>query len=421
MALKRRQKISPSFSMSSMTDLIFLLLIFFMITSTMVSPNAIKVLLPQGSEQTSAKPMARVIIDKDLNYYGAFGNEDEMPLAIDEVTAFLQECARKEPEMYVALYADESIPYREIVRVLNIANENHFKMVLATRRPDKNENRVTLKKNKVIGIVCTVALHVLVLLLLFLLKLTVPAEQEEGGVPVMLGNTELAAGDADPYTMTEVDVMPSEAPSSAPEAAVEPEVEQPMITQQDEPSLQVKKEKPKTETKKEQPKKTPVKTETQKVNKPKEKTEAEKRAEAEKAAAQAAANAIAGAFGKGSQMGSKGNAAGAGLQGSPTGNSSTGKTSGVGGSGTFDLNGRTLGGGKPPVPVYNVQDEGRVVVTIVVNPAGQVISTSINKRTNTVNPALRRAAEEAARKARFNAVDGVNNQSGTITYYFKLK
>ena len=288
-----------------------------------------------------------------------------------------------------------------------------------------------MKKNKVIGIVCTVALHVLVLLLLFLLKLTVPAEQEEGGVPVMLGNTELAAGnvgntelaagDADPYTMTEVDVMPSEAPSSAPEAVAEPEVEQPMITQQDEPSLQVKKEKPKTETKKEQPKKTPVKTETQKVNKPKEKTEAEKRAEAEKAAAQAAANAIAGAFGKGSQMGSKGHAAGAGLQGSPTGNSSTGKTSGVGGYGTFDLNGRTLGGGKLPVPVYNVQDEGRVVVTIVVNPAGQVISTSINKRTNTVNPALRRAAEEAARKARFNAVDGVNNQSGTITYYFKLK
>ena len=139
MSLKRRQKISPVFNMSSMTDLIFLLLIFFMITSTMVSPNAIKVLLPQGSEQTSAKPMTRVIIDKDLNYYGAFGNEDEMPLGVDELTAFLLECAQKEPEMYVALYADESIPYREIVRVLNIANENHFKMVLATRRPDKSK------------------------------------------------------------------------------------------------------------------------------------------------------------------------------------------------------------------------------------------------------------------------------------------
>lgn len=279
-----------------------------------------------------------------------------------------------------------------------------------------------MKKNKVIGIVCTVVLHLLVLLLLFFLKLTVPAEQEEGGVPVMLGNTELAEGEADPYTLTEVDMMPSEEPSSPQEAAEAPAVEQPMITQQDEPSLQVKKETPKKETpKKEQPKKTPVKTETKSVNKPKEKTEAEKRAEAEKAAAQAAANKIAGAFGKGSQMGSKGNASGAGLQGSPTGNSSTGKTSGVGGYGTFDLNGRSLGSGNLPVPVYNVQDEGRVVVTIVVNPAGQVISTSINKRTNTVNPALRRAAEEAARKARFNAVDGVNNQSGTITYYFKLR
>ncbi len=137
MALKRRQKISPSFSMSSMTDLIFLLLIFFMITSTMVSPNAIKVLLPQGRQQTSAKPMVRVIIDKDLNYYGAFGNNDEMPLTLDEVPVFLQECAGREPDMYVALYADESIPYREIIRVLNLANENHYKMVLATRPPDK--------------------------------------------------------------------------------------------------------------------------------------------------------------------------------------------------------------------------------------------------------------------------------------------
>lgn len=123
--------------MSSMTDIIFLLLIFFMITSTMVTPNAIKVLLPQGSKQTSAKPLARVIIDKELNFYSAFGNEDEMPIDPEEITDFLKDCAEKEPEMYVALYADESVPYREIVKVLNIANENNFKMVLATRRPDK--------------------------------------------------------------------------------------------------------------------------------------------------------------------------------------------------------------------------------------------------------------------------------------------
>lgn len=128
--------------MASMTDVIFLLLIFFMITSTVVSPNAIKVLLPQGKQQTSAKPLTRVIIDKELNYYGAFSKEKEQLLTLDELTPFLKSCAEKEPDMFVALYADESVPYREIVRVLNIANENHFKMVLATRPPEnKPDNK----------------------------------------------------------------------------------------------------------------------------------------------------------------------------------------------------------------------------------------------------------------------------------------
>ena len=125
------------FSMASMTDVIFLLLIFFMITSTVVSPNAIKVLLPQGKQQTSAKPLTRVIIDKELNFYAAFGNEKEQHLLLQELPAFLQACAAREPEMYVALYADETVPYREIVKVLNIANENQFKMVLATRQPEE--------------------------------------------------------------------------------------------------------------------------------------------------------------------------------------------------------------------------------------------------------------------------------------------
>jgi len=123
--------------MASMTDVIFLLLIFFMITSTVVSPNAIKVLLPQGKQQTSAKPLTRVIIDKELNVYAAFGNEKEQPLLLQELPAFLQACAAREPEMYVALYADETVPYREIVKILNMANENHFKMVLATRQPEE--------------------------------------------------------------------------------------------------------------------------------------------------------------------------------------------------------------------------------------------------------------------------------------------
>ena len=135
MALKRRTKISPNFSMASMTDVIFLLLIFFMITSTVVSPNSIRVLLPQGKQQTSARPLSRVVIDKDLNYYVAFGGDKEQKIALEQLTSYLQEYAQREPDMFVALYADESVPYREIVKVLNIANENHYKMVLATRPP----------------------------------------------------------------------------------------------------------------------------------------------------------------------------------------------------------------------------------------------------------------------------------------------
>lgn len=301
-----------------------------------------------------------------------------------------------------------------------------------------------MKKNKITGLIGTAVLHILLLILLLVIAIRRPQVQEEGGVPVMLGNTELSQGNADPYTLTDVDIMNEpEAPApdvTEPEEVPPVETKEEIITQTEEETVAVPKKEPKKETKKETPKKETRKKETPKKEvpekkpiKPKEKTEAEKRAEAEKAAAEkkaaaeraaaeAAAKKIAGAFGKGTQMGNKGTGTtGTGLEGSPTGNSSEGKSTGTGGYGTFDLNGRSLGSGGLPMPVYNVQDEGRVVVTITVNPAGRVISTSINKRTNTVNASLRKAAEEAARKARFNSVDGVNNQTGTITYYFKLK
>ena len=133
MALKKRNRISAEFSMASMTDMIFLLLIFFMITSTVVTPNAIKVTLPQSQKQTAAKPLTRVTIDEKLNYYVAFGKEKERLVTFEEIAPFLQTCLEKEPEMYVALYADESVAYKEVMKVINIANENQFRMVLATR------------------------------------------------------------------------------------------------------------------------------------------------------------------------------------------------------------------------------------------------------------------------------------------------
>lgn len=266
------------------------------------------------------------------------------------------------------------------------------------------------KKGKYIGLAGALLVHVVVIALLILVGFTLPEQSEEGGVPVMMGETSDAWGVADP-SLVEVETMPEEAAPEVPE-----EAEQEMLTQEDEETVAIK---PKTEEKKKEIKK-PEKTEAEKAEEAR-KLAAEKAERERKAAEEAARKRVAGAFGKGAQMGSKGSTEGTGVQGSPTGNSSTGATVGTGGYGTFNLGGRSIGEGGLPRPVYNVQDEGKVVVTITVNPAGQVIGTSINRQTNTVNPALRKAAEDAAKKARFNTVSGLNNQTGTITYYFNLK
>lgn len=289
------------------------------------------------------------------------------------------------------------------------------------------------KKAKYIGLAGALLVHVAVILLLWMVGFTVPQQQEEGGVPVMLGETMQSAGTLDP-SLVEVDVMPDEV---APvEESVPEEVEQDLLTQEVEETVAIppKEEAPEKVVKKE-PKKEPKKKPEKKLKKDPvkpEKTEAEKaeearklaEAKAEKArkeAEEAARRRVAGAFGKGAQMADKGSATGTGVQGNPAGNASTGKLEGTGGYGSFDLGGRSLGEGGLPQPVYTVQDEGRVVVDITVNPAGRVIATGINRRTNTVNPALRKAAEDAAKRARFNTISGLNNQQGTITYYFNLK
>ena len=286
------------------------------------------------------------------------------------------------------------------------------------------------KKGEYIGALGALLVHVAVIALLILVSFTVPQPDEDaGGVPVMMGNVDAASGFDDP-SLVDVDIMDEDAAAPA-ETAPELPSEQDLLTQTEEETVTLK---PKTE----EPKKETVKP--KEVVKPKEpvkkpeKTEAEKAAEAKrlaeekaererKAAEEAARKRVSGAFGKGAQMtGNKGTAAsGTGTEGSKEGNSSTGAKTGTGGYGTFDLGGRSLGTGSLPKPVYNVQEEGRVVVNITVNPAGQVISTSISPQTNTVNSALRKAAEDAAKKDRFNTIDGVNNQTGTITYYFNLR
>ena len=275
------------------------------------------------------------------------------------------------------------------------------------------------KKGEYIVMLGALLVHVAIIALLILVSFTLPNNQDEGGVPVMMGDVDASLGNYDPSTMVDVDVLP---PEDVPEVVESQEtVEQEMITQTEEETVVIK---PKVEPKKEKPEvvKKPEKTAAEKAAEAKKL--AEEKAERErKAAAEAAAKRVSGAFGKGAQMdGSKGTAnSGTGVEGSKDGNSSSGAKTGAGGYGTFDLGGRSIGEGGLPRPVYNVQEEGRVVVSITVNPAGHVIATSINRQTNTVNTALRKAAEDAAKRARFNAVEGVNNQTGTITYYFNLR
>ena len=275
------------------------------------------------------------------------------------------------------------------------------------------------KKGEYIGALGALLVHVAVIALLILVSFTVPQPDEDaGGVPVMLGNVDAASGFDDP-SLVDVDIMDEDA--AAPPAETEPQLpsEQDLLTQTEEETVTLK---PKEVVKPKEPVKKPEKTEAEKAAEAKRL--AEEKAERErKAAEEAAKKRVAGAFGKGAQMtGNKGTAdSGTGTEGSKEGNSSTGAKTGTGGYGTFDLGGRSLGTGSLPKPVYNVQEEGRVVVNITVNPAGQVVSTSISPQTNTVNSALRKAAEDAAKKARFNTIDGVNNQTGTITYYFNLR
>ncbi|MCM1332033.1 MAG: biopolymer transporter ExbD [Bacteroides sp.] len=133
MALRRPHDMMAMFSMASMTDVIFLLLIFFMITSTFVFPTALEVNLPQSSVQTALKPGTRIYIDKDCNLFASFGDEEPTSIQGDALLAFLRLAQQNEPEGFIAIYADEEVPYGKIVEVLDMGSRNNLKMVLATK------------------------------------------------------------------------------------------------------------------------------------------------------------------------------------------------------------------------------------------------------------------------------------------------
>lgn len=136
MSLKRSHNMMAAFSMASMTDVIFLLLIFFMVTSTFVFPTALDVNLPQGTHQTPLKPRVRLYIDKESTLYAAVDDDAPAPLDIDALPVWLRvntESIGGSTPAPVALYADENVTYGTIVTVLNAGATTGTKIVLATR------------------------------------------------------------------------------------------------------------------------------------------------------------------------------------------------------------------------------------------------------------------------------------------------
>ncbi len=135
MALKRRNRVEATFAMSSMTDLIFLLLLFFVMASTMSSPNDIKINLPTARAKTTTKQVvAKVSIDNLGNYYVALGRQKPVIIAADELEGYLSMIQQQDSSMYIALHADQDIPYRDVVHVLDIANQHKMKIVIATKK-----------------------------------------------------------------------------------------------------------------------------------------------------------------------------------------------------------------------------------------------------------------------------------------------
>ena len=120
--------------MSSMTDIVFLLLIFFLVTSTLINPNALKLLLPKSTGQVSAKPMATVSIKHypQQNRCTYHINGNATPVKFEQIEGELQSALDGEDDPTFSIYADETVPIKEVVAVMNIAKHNHYKVIMAT-------------------------------------------------------------------------------------------------------------------------------------------------------------------------------------------------------------------------------------------------------------------------------------------------
>lgn len=134
MAIKQKVKVDASFSMSSMTDIVFLLLIFFLVTSTLINPNALKLLLPKSTNQISAKQIVTVSIKhyQDKGTFSFHINGNTTPVRFDEVEPQIQSLLGESEDPTFSIYADKSVPIEQVVNIMNIGKRNKYKVILAT-------------------------------------------------------------------------------------------------------------------------------------------------------------------------------------------------------------------------------------------------------------------------------------------------
>ena len=292
---------------------------------------------------------------------------------------------------------------------------------------------------------------IMLLLAFTYLSFTLPPNDEYDvmGVPVMFGNVEDAYGDTEPlgsdvnyggdvyveqlaedngtdfYNEDE-----SSAESVAPEVIESNNVEPEIIVQEEDTEVPVPiqnvktKEQEAKERKLEEQKKAADKLVKEKAEQiAKEKAIKEKVAEEARKAAENKARIekqMQSSFGSsdGTSGGSRGETQGTGMQGVTTGNASHGATSGIGYNGSYSLQGRTLGKGGLVRPKYNVDDYGKVVIDVIVDPSGTVVDATIGKGGNVLNAELIKEALKAAKATRFNEVNSLGNQKGTITFVY---
>ena len=129
MAIKRISKTEQAFGSASMTDLMFLLLIFLLVATTMINPNALKLVLPRGENQLKEKAYTSVSIDKNLNYY-----VEMQRVSLTELEGVLQEKLAGEENPTISLHTDNTVPIQNVVDVMTIATRNNYQLIMAIQK-----------------------------------------------------------------------------------------------------------------------------------------------------------------------------------------------------------------------------------------------------------------------------------------------